>query len=72
MADVQHGKQLHDANCMKCHGDEVYTRKDRFIAGRDALTKQVKRCHLNVGANWSDQDIADVVQYLDQSYYHFK
>jgi len=43
LADADKGKKLHDENCMKCHGNEVYTRKDRFISSRAALDKQVKR-----------------------------
>ena len=71
LADAGKGKKLHDENCMKCHGNEVYTRKDRFISSRAALDKQVKRCQLNVGAQWFDEDASSVADYLDQSFYHF-
>jgi len=71
LADTGKGKKLHDANCTKCHGNEVYTRKDRFISNRAALDKQVKRCQLNVGAQWFDDDARSVADYLDQSFYHF-
>lgn len=72
LADAEHGQKLHDEQCMKCHDSGVYTREDRRVADRDALVKQVKRCELNLGLNWFDTDINDVVQYLDQSYYKFK
>ena len=72
IADAEHGQQLHDEHCMKCHDTGVYTREDRRVADRDALVKQVKRCELNLGLNWFDTDINDVVQYLNQSYYKFK
>jgi cytochrome c553 len=71
IADADKGKKLHDEHCTKCHGNEVYTRKDRFIDNRAALDKQVKRCQLNVGAQWFDEDASDVVDYLNQSFYHF-
>jgi len=71
LADAGKGKKLHDENCTKCHGNEVYTRKDRFIDSRAALDKQVKRCQLNVGAQWFDEDTSSVADYLDQSFYHF-
>ena len=71
IADADKGKKLHDEHCTKCHGSEVYTRKDRFIDNRAALDKQVKRCQLNVGAQWFDEDTSDVVNYLNQSFYHF-
>lgn len=71
-ADAERGKQLHDESCLKCHGTEVYSRADRFIGSRDALEKQVNRCKTNVGVQWFDEDVANVVEYLDQSFYHFK
>ena len=72
LADVQHGQQLHDAHCMKCHDTGVYTRENRLVSSRDALTKQVKRCELNLGLRWFDKDINDVAEYLNQSFYKFK
>ncbi|MDH4030332.1 MAG: cytochrome c [Chromatiales bacterium] len=71
-ADVQNGKRLHDERCMKCHDDSVYTRKDHFVTSKEALAKQVNRCALNTGAQWSDEDVADVVDYLNASYYKFE
>ena len=72
LADAEHGQKLHDQQCMKCHDSGVYTREDRRVADRDALVKQVKRCELNLGLQWFDTDVNDVVQYLNQSYYKFK
>jgi mono/diheme cytochrome c family protein len=70
-ADVPHGKQLHDERCMKCHDDSVYTRKDHFVTSKDELAKQVSRCASNTAAQWSDKDVADVVDYLNATYYMF-
>lgn len=71
-ADVEHGKQLHQERCTKCHDNSVYTRKEHFVTSKEALAKQVRRCALNAGAQWSDEDIADVVDYLNASYYKFE
>jgi len=72
LADAEHGQQLHDKHCMKCHDTGVYTREDRRVANQDALVKQVKRCELNLGLQWFDRDVNDVVQHLNQSFYKFK
>ncbi|MGI9290195.1 MAG: cytochrome c [Gammaproteobacteria bacterium] len=72
LADAEHGQQLHDEHCMKCHDTAVYTREDRRITNNDALVKQVKRCELNLGLRWFDNDVNDVVQHLNQSFYKFK
>lgn len=72
LADAEHGQQLHDEHCMKCHDTGVYTREDRRVTNQDALVKQVKRCELNLGLQWFDNDVNDVVQHLNQSFYKFK
>ncbi|MEN8802234.1 MAG: cytochrome c [Thiogranum sp.] len=72
LADAEHGKQLHDEHCMKCHDTSVYTRETRRVTDNDALVKQVKRCELNLGLRWFDNDVNDVVQHLNQSFYKFK
>ena len=72
LADTEHGQKLHDEHCMKCHDTGVYSRENRRVGNQDALVKQVKRCELNLGLRWFDNDINDVAQYLNQSFYKFK
>lgn len=71
-ADVQHGKQLVEQQCTKCHDASVYTREDHFVTSKQALAEQVRRCSLNAGEQWSDEDIADVVDYLNATFYKFE
>ena len=70
-ADVERGKQLHDEQCMKCHDDSVYTRQGHFVTSREALMKQVSRCAMNANTHWSGDDVNDVVDYLNATYYQF-
>ncbi|MGD2074200.1 MAG: cytochrome c [Gammaproteobacteria bacterium] len=72
MADAERGKALHDEHCTKCHGSGVYTRDDHFVKDKAGLKKQVQRCHLTVGAQWFEEDVNDVVEYLNSMYYHFE
>jgi predicted lipase len=71
-ADIKAGQSLHDANCLKCHDSSVYTREDRKVTTLDGLRKQVKRCDLSLGLTWFDDQVEDVVQYLNSSYYKIK
>lgn len=78
-ADLARGKQLVEENCIKCHADmmggdgsKIYTRSDRRIDSLAALTKQVHRCKTSLGVSWPEDQIADVVAYLNKTYYKFK
>ncbi|QKT02670.1 cytochrome c [Ectothiorhodospiraceae bacterium 2226] len=70
--DVQRGKALHDANCTACHGTSVYTRPDRRIQSLHSLEQQVYRCRDNLGFEWPERDVKDLVAYLNQTFYHFE
>ena len=77
-ADVNRGKSLHDDNCIECHvsiqggdGSGIYTRQDRRIDSLSALRSQVKRCKNSMGVPWPDDQIDDVVAYLNNMYYKF-
>lgn len=60
---------LHEQNCLKCHGPEIYTRPDRKVTSYDGLGRQVRRCETALGLRWFDEDIAAVTGYLNREYY---
>jgi len=70
-ADIDNGEDLHFEYCTGCHGDEVYTREDRKMRDLVQLGKQVPFCQNAVGATWFDDEVDDVIEYLNQTYYHF-
>jgi mono/diheme cytochrome c family protein len=70
-ADAQRGHALHEKHCTACHGSEVYTRPDRRVTSLAGLRKQVNRCKHTLEVQWFDDDVEDVVAYLNQTYYRF-
>lgn len=66
-----YGNTAHKDHCYKCHGDEVYTRDDRFVKTISALGKQVRRCKDNLGIAWFDEDTDAVIHFLNKKYYKF-
>lgn len=77
-AEVSAGKALHDKNCIACHasrfddnGAAIYTRDNRRIDDLGALHTQVNRCKDNLGLTWFDDQVSDVTEYLNATYYKF-
>jgi len=78
-ADSANGKQLHDAHCQSCHASltdgkpsQIYTRADRRVTSLSGLNSQVNRCKSSVGVTWFDDEVADVVEYLNSNFYKLK
>lgn len=67
----QHGEEIHESHCNKCHTNNVYTRETRFVKSMEALSKQVKRCKDNLGIAWFDEDSEAVAHFLNEKYYKF-
>lgn len=77
--DLNNGKELHDQNCVSCHaslvggdGSGIYTRENRKIESFPALDKQVRRCRDSLGMPWPEEQIEDVLHYLNAEFYKFK
>lgn len=76
MADT--GEQLHQSACIDCHsrmtggdGTVLYEREERIVQSLAALQHQTARCSAGAATGWDDAQIQSVVDYLNQSHYHF-
>ena len=70
-ADIDNGEDLHFEHCTGCHGEEVYTRDDWKMKDLAQLGRQVRFCQNAVGATWFDDEVDDVIDYLNSAYYKF-
>ncbi len=79
--DAARGKELHDPGCLtQCHADKadgaannLYTRENRRVNSLEKLKTQVSFCNQQVlNSEWWPEDEADVVRYLNESFYHFE
>ncbi len=70
--DATHGKILHNKNCMGCHDNHQYTRPNRIIHTFEDLSARVKFCDAAANANFSSDDLTDVVEYLNADFYKFR
>ena len=70
-ADIFNGEELHSGNCTGCHDSALYTRENRIVQTLPKLGTQVRFCKDNLGIVWFDDEVEDVVGYLNKNYYHF-
>lgn len=69
--DSVSGKRLLEANCMACHGTEVFTRTDRQVQSLEALKEQLGNCTHMAEAELSASEMQDLLKYLNDEFYHF-
>ncbi|MES9969814.1 MAG: cytochrome c [Candidatus Thiodiazotropha sp.] len=69
--DPEKGKELTEQNCVRCHGNEVYTRENRRVTSLPGLHKQVRFCEQNLGLTWFDDQIENTATYLNLEFYKF-
>jgi len=70
-ADIENGNDLHFEHCTGCHDSGVYTRENRNVRNLAQLGKQVRFCKDTIGVSWFDDEVDDVIAYLNATYYHF-
>ena len=70
--NAERGKELYAENCTMCHGAKIHTRPDHFVRSLKKLREQVDRCQDGAELGWTEQQINDVVAYLNETYYQFK
>jgi cytochrome c5 len=66
------GQELHDQHCLACHTTSVYSRENRIIHSKDALTNRVAYCAENAAkVTWDQGQVDAVSKYLNDAFYHF-
>lgn len=78
--NAEKGKALFEkGNCHACHssmvggnGNGIFTRPGRKVHSPAQLIEQLHSCSTNSGANWSEDDIAQVAAYLNRDFYKFR
>ncbi|MCK5811083.1 MAG: hypothetical protein KAH00_08325 [Cocleimonas sp.] len=67
------GKTIYTASeCVRCHQtNEMFTRKDRKVKSLSELNSQVRKCDSQLSTNLFDDEIEDVVAYLNEAHYKF-
>ena len=72
-ADIEEGKEMFDeSNCMECHETSHFKAKKDKVNDYKKLHKIVSMCAFNNDTGWFDDELDDVVKYVNREFYHFK
>lgn len=67
--DVERGRLLYDNHCIVCHTSKVHRRIPPLPMDIGQLRLIVSAWAKGQQLRWSDDDISDVVEYLDRTHY---
>lgn len=70
--DAARGRLLYENECMVCHTSVVHVREDRKAKSRDEIRSWVQRWSKELKLQWESGEIDDVIEYLNDKYYHLK
>jgi len=72
LGDSKNGKELFlDAKCLSCHETTSFKHREDKVNSFPMLKKKVRMCEYNTGTGWFDEEVDDVTEYLNQTYYHY-
>ena len=72
-ADVHNGEELFtDASCLQCHDTDTFTKPQRKAKDLKSLHERVSQCEFSTNTGWFDDEVTDVVEYLNRDFYKFK
>lgn len=70
-ADVERGAALYHNHCRECHESQVHIRDRPKVHTAPELRQQVARWASEINKQWDRDEIEDVTDYLNATYYHF-
>lgn len=69
LADPERGRVLYENHCVACHTQRVHTRPNRIALTRAEVRAIVDHWQRQQNLIWSEQDTADVVEFLGRTQY---
>jgi hypothetical protein len=66
------GELLYAAHCITCHSAAIHWRDKRAATDWQSLSTQVRRWQAAASLSWSDDDVLEVVRFLNDGVYHFE
>lgn len=65
------GQMLYENHCTRCHASVLHVRENRRAVSLKVLEGWVRRWSGEEKLPWSEEEIVEIVDYLNQRYYKF-
>jgi membrane peptidoglycan carboxypeptidase len=65
------GALLYQTHCIACHDKQIHWRDRKLARDWASLAAQVRRWQANIGLAWTNEEIDEVVRYLNRTIYRF-
>ena len=65
------GQALYENHCRTCHESQVHMRYSRRATSLADLHQRVASWSYHAALGWSEEEVTDVVDYLNRAFYHF-
>ena len=69
--NFERGQDLYNQHCQSCHEDLMHE-SSRKLKSLTELRKRIQAWAIHSGNHWTEEDILDVLHYLNKSFYHFE
>jgi len=70
-AGAERGRLLYENHCTNCHASTVHVRDQRKSKTPTEMRAWIMRWSGELKLNWSEDELADVYQHLNNHYYKF-
>jgi hypothetical protein len=70
-ADSARGRALYELHCDGCHAESVHGRKKRVATDFESVRAWVGRWNTTLKLKWSAEEVDDVAQHLNATYYRY-
>jgi mono/diheme cytochrome c family protein len=69
--DAQRGKELYDTHCLSCHYERIHKRDPSrsLVKSMAQLRLEVAQRAASTGRRFTIEDLEDITEYLNRSYY---
>jgi len=70
-ANPERGRLLYENHCRACHESNVHIRQTQAAKSLKAVRTEVVRWQGVLTLQWSAEDVGDVAEYLNATWYHY-